>query len=82
MPVSTATSEVAFTQLVKDHGLEHLLPILGSSGFKTAATFAISCGVNYSQVKPKRFTKTVICPLLGFPDGTLKGGFDKRGFPN
>ena len=64
MPASSAQSEVAFTQLVKEHGLEHLGLRIGQAGYTTAALFAMACGVNYTQIKPKRFQRLVVCPLL------------------
>ena len=60
----SATSEVTFSHMVETLKLGHLLPKLWECGWKNAALLAQAAGVNYANVKEKRFNQQVVCRLL------------------
>ena len=60
----SATSEVTFSHMVETLKLGHLLPKLWEFGWKNAALLAQAAGVNYANVKEKRFNQQVVCRLL------------------
>ena len=59
----SATSEVTFSHMVETLKLGHLLPKLWECGWKNAALLAQAAGINYANVKEKRFNQQVVCRL-------------------
>ena len=57
----SATSEVTFCHMVETLKLGHLLPKLWECGWTNAALLAQAAGVNYANVKEKRFNQLVVC---------------------
>ena len=58
-------SEPAFEALVTRRKCQHLWPAFQARDWTTAASFAYTMGVNYSQVIDDDFITRVVCPLLG-----------------
>ena len=57
-------SEPAFEALVARRKLTNLWPMFQARDWTTAASFAYTMGVNYSQVSDNDFITKVVCPLL------------------
>ena len=60
----SATSEVTFSHMVETLKLGHLLCKLWECGWRNAALLAQAAGVNYANVKEKRFNRHVVRRLL------------------
>ena len=67
----TATSEIAFQEMVRKAGLEDLQARMNSCGWRTACLFAQACGLNHASPKEVRFNKLVVFGDSGSDTGNF-----------